>query len=299
MKKLTSIITAALIIGCPSQESFNSDDELVMGVTESNCLDSAVQKELTDLTIPTELGDLTATKESEDLTIQRKLEDIGQSVFCFREDTYYANEHESMSPYYMGTAFAFKITPEGRTHLATNYHLVYSEEQIKGSNNGILKLLYHGFRLTEGMEYSDEKADTWLTLLQGELFNKDNRHVDAAVLITVDAKNLPVSQEYVVDPSFEPMLGDEAYSFGCQEGIATFQVRGTLSRKKDFSKRVQNKYVFNIETNQGSSGAPIFIRRGNDLYLVGQIFGFLGTTSFGLATKLEDLIPYWYPKEND
>ena len=202
MKKLTSIIAAALITGCPSQDSFNSDDELVMGVSGSDCSDSAVQKESTDLTIQKESDDLTMTKESEDLTIQRKLEDIEQSVFCFQEDTYYANEHESNSPYYMGTAFAFKTTPEGRTYLATNYHLVYSEEQIRGSNNEILKMLYHGFRLTGVMEYSDEKTDTWLTLLRGELFNKNNRYIDTAVLVTVDAKDLHVSQEYILDPSF-------------------------------------------------------------------------------------------------
>jgi len=243
-------------------------------------------------------------KEKEDIHWQDKLDDINRSVFCVRNDTTYFGIQGIINQVGHGTGFAYKKNEDGRIYLFTNKHVV-TDKNLKTFFNSIffnditIGIVEYKYSLVQGT--FDHNLEDDISL---ELVRTKDAPIDTAVLLTKDIpENLHVSEAYIVDPNFEPKLGDQTYAFGCHFGNIKFMTSGKVGNVNDtadYPTEVPGYLLIDGTVNFGASGGPIFIRRGNDLYLAGQTGGYLGSSgsNIGYASKLKHLLPTW-ELEND
>lgn len=269
MKKLTSIVTAALMIGCPS--SFNSD------------------------------------KLTKDLTIQDKLEDIRKSVHCIRQEVEYVTPSGVVSTVVMhGTAFVYD-TINGMEYVISNEHVVSRTPEIYSPEPGIVLTKQKDLvKLVLSGEDNNPEDDIILERIDGRRyhFNSErNWNVvdDTFVLKANDQKDyIYQSGAYEINLEIKPRISDTVYVLGCREADGIFLLKGVVSNESYNSTEESDALAIDISTEHGSSGSPVFIERDGKLYLVGQIRKFLKSPMLGIATKVNDLVPYWLQViEND
>ncbi len=236
----------------------------VMSSTQVNC---------TTVVKPTE-AQIVQIIENRDETIREDLEDIMQSTFCLVHTTKYKLEDAPegtplFDDWTNGTAFAY-AQKDGYTYLVTNNHLVVDQLDKRIELMPIPKskipmlLIYNKVEEKISLAKNLKKKDS-PNNIKVEIVAQDKEN-DIAIIRTKE--KLYVSDNYLIDPNFQPQLEDELFLLGFPQGAGPYLTKGNITQlDQDYKGKIHT--AMDITSTFGNSGSPYFIRRGDKLHWAG------------------------------
>lgn len=273
-KMLTAILAATLMMGCGS-------------IATQNKPVLSTEKETAEIPLTMKDSTIEELEETEELSWQEKLDEIRDSIVCLKNMAIYKNPPEVHLRIFLGTGFAYKTDEEGRTYFATCQHVIQSPQKYTSKSSGrMLELSGEEIFIRDGNSEYNPNQDTRL-----ELVAEKKGSVDTAVIRTRDKDySIDISNGYKIDPDLGLASGEEAYLVGCQYGTVKAVTQGIISGKTE-----NDNLLVSVVSHGGVSGGPIFVRRGNDIYLVAQVKAGpnAGDSDFAISTPIEKLLDIW------
>lgn len=285
MKKTLTSAVLALTLACSGQQQ---DIPTPAPVLPAN---AALPKELLEQIANEKLNQKAEMSEEDVVTWQDKLELIYDSVVCLRSIRTYSNGHRRKTKFFYGTGFP--ISRDGDSvYIATNQHVAISEKNIYNSGKVLQLVKSELFVITQSAPYLDSN-------LPLEVLTSIDGRIDTAILLGYDDERLLVSRDHIVDPDINIRLGEEVFSVGCLGSTDKVVNHGYIA-SIDYESMDGKSLLANLSITHGQSGGPVFLRRDNDVYLIGHVRSFpnkKGGTAYSIITSIKDLYPIWHEQE--
>jgi len=231
------------------------------------------------------------TFEEEITPWQDKLESIYDSVICLRSIRVYSDGESWKVRYFHGTGLP--IFRDGDSvYIATNEHVVISDKNTRYKGKSLPLFKTELSVIKETAPYLEQN-------LPLKVLNSINGRIDTAVLLGIDDERLLVSKDYVVDPEIDIRLGDEVFSIGCLRSSEKVVNYGHIANV-DYQSTDGKSILANLSITHGQSGGPVFLRREDEVYLIGHVRSYPnkdGGTAYSIMTSIKDLYPIWYQEQ--
>ncbi|MBI4738076.1 trypsin-like peptidase domain-containing protein [Candidatus Woesearchaeota archaeon] len=225
------------------------------------------------------------------------LEDVMKSVYCVKVVAEYVIMHPSGSEppsdnkvvgsvVQMGSAFAFSSDNE-YTYLITASHVVETDEVYVDPLYGVTKRKSVSMKLVDNKLDENEQDDVPVEVS----LNVADR--DFAVLRT--KSKLYVSHKYEVADQKSLKVGEQAFTAGYPLSLMKVLSSGTIANTtvtpNKTNPEVGCMFVVDVDVMAGSSGGPLFVRRGDKLYFAGIVTKHLAFMAAAVGTAcIEDYL---------
>ena len=293
MRKTLTSVVLALTVACGGQQPDIPTPAPVL--PDNAVLSKELLEQIANEKANYDQKILSEIKNSKDqiITWQEKQEGIYDSVVCLRSIRTYSDGRRKKMKFFYGTGFPISRNGD-LVYIATNQHVAIGDQNIISSGKVLPLVKSELFVITQSAPYIEDNIPL-------EILNSISGRIDTAVLLGYDNERLLLSRDHLIDPDIDIRLGEEVFSVGCLGSSDKVVNYGHIANI-NYESTEGKSLLANLSITHGQSGGPVFLRRDNDVYLIGHVRSFpnkKGGTAYSIITSIKDLYPIWYePDEN-